>query len=494
MDKKLSNVLMLSLKEISLRRVAVILWNQHDILASIDSFDAEDAVKDNISKLDLPPLLMEKIKYLVEPVGSDLHNWKWFHETYLSTTSERFNVHILEYLCWTVLGTVDYRKTAEKLIRCKMLDIVKSYKLACLYCLDDCIPVLWENLTEESKRYFYEEEGPFHFTIPELEFCWAYIIKGEEFILDYIFGTAFGNLTTFNQNAFEYSAYIGNKCATEYFFRKLTYDEREASLFRTAQAVVTHRLKRGFISGTFPLEKLSDTLCYLLSLMSHEQQMAIFKEYPFNVLVCLLDWPWQDLFLDIAELIWTFLTEFNFVSLLNIISERIKLGYYLTKLFQEFFVRSPSEFRKYFVDDECMTGSILRNIFDVEDSEIIKVIFKNVDSVDKKRLVCSGNVFKLFYGSTLRGKWHLVEQCLQEAKLSKDDKDGLKADFLGFLTEIDTGNINRRENVWKQFLHFLDENKAKDTCKRISDEQDLSKEKNCMEERDRFTKEPHCSK
>ncbi|CAL1274613.1 unnamed protein product [Larinioides sclopetarius] len=469
MEKKPSKVFMLSLKEISLRRIAVIFWSQRDILASINNFKIEVTIKNSISTLDLPALLKEKIKYFVTPVGSELNNWKWFHENHLNSAGEDFDINILEQLYWTTLGTVDYRKTAEKLIHCKLLDIVKRYKLACLYCLDDYIRVLWENLPEESKIYFYEEEGPFHFSLPKLEFCWAYIIKGEEFILDFMFGAALGNLTTFNQSAFEYSAYLGNKSATEYFFRKLTNDEREASLLRTAQTVVTHRLKRGSISGTFPLEKLSDTLFYLLSLMSHEQMMTIFKQYPFNVLVCLLDWPWQELFLDIAELVWPFLTELNYISLLHIISGRIKLDYYPTKLYQEFFLLSPSEFRKSFVCHECLSGSTLRNIFEVEDSEIIKVIFRNVDSDDIKRLVGSCAIFKLFYGSILRGKWHLVELCLQEAKLSKEDKERLKEDFLGFLTQVDTGNINRREDTWKKFLNFFDENKAKNTCKNIPD-------------------------
>ncbi|GBM75595.1 hypothetical protein AVEN_271503-1, partial [Araneus ventricosus] len=425
---------------------------------------SEEDIKDNMSKLELPPLLTEQLKYLVKPIGIEIQNWEEFHEAYLEITFHpSFNisgVRILKQLCWTMLGTVDYPKTAEKLILNEMFDVVKCYKLACLYCLDDYIPVLWEKLPEESKRHFYKKEGPLQVTSPELEFCWPYILKGEDTKLDYMPGRRFGDPTTFNQYAFEYSACRGNKAATEYFFRKLTKDQREASLFKTVQAVVIRRSEY-LPYSCFSTEKLSDTFCYLLSLMSPEQQMEIFKLSPFNILKCFLDWPWQDLFLDIVELVWSFLTPFDYVYLLRNISARIPSCYFQIKLFQDIFLRGHSDFRKHFVDEECLKGFSFRAYFTVKDSKIIKVIFRNVDSADKKRLLSSMNLLRIFYLLILGGKLCLVKLFLKEASLSKEDKEIIKEAYSGYLTELYGG-----ETIWKgreceQFFHLLDEIKIK---------------------------------
>ncbi|GBN22950.1 hypothetical protein AVEN_115942-1 [Araneus ventricosus] len=453
---------MLKLKEICLRRIAAILYVQPDILISQDEFDFQVfLVEEKMSKLKLPPLITKQMKSLVRPIGSEIRNWifflsKYFHTSYGSVCDMR----ILEQLCWTILGTVDYRKTAERLIHLDMLDFVERYRLACLYCLDEYISVLWFLVPEENKKYFYKEEGP----LEKLEFFWPYILKGEGIKLD-----------NFNQYAFEYSASKGNKAATEYFFRKLTYNEREYSLLKTTQALLMQRRNNsGFFyiskddDDDFPKETLSDTFCYLLSLMSPEQQMEIFKRQPYDVLLHLLDWPWQDIFLDIAELISNFLTADNYFYLLRNISMKIKSGYCLTKVFQNFFLRSPSDFRKHFVDKECQFDFFFRDFFELQDTESIKVIFRNVDPGDRKRLVFSKSAFKFFYDSILSGKCNLVELCLQEATLSKEDKDRLKEVFHEFVTqmeksllrmrgtEIDTENINSRENIWKQFFTFLD--------------------------------------
>ncbi|GBN02428.1 hypothetical protein AVEN_152305-1, partial [Araneus ventricosus] len=454
MDEKLSDVLMLPLKDISLRRVAVILCSQTDILSLDDAFAVEYKVEDNVRKFELPPLLKEQIKYLVKPIHTEMRNWKKFHEEYLK------NSYINTFcnnkgLCWTNLGTVDYQKTAEKLISCEMLDIVKRYRLACLYCLEDYIPVLWKKLPEKSKRSFMKKKYLLlYIRNPKLEFCWPYILKGEETKLDNMLDRQSGNLKTFNQIAFEYSAYIGNKAATEYFFRKLTYGEREASLYRATTAVLTRQLKREFVGDNFPPEKRSDTSFYLLSQINPEQQMEIFKRHPCSVLMCLLDWPWQHLFLDIAEHIWNCLTPYNYFYLLLNISRRIKIGYCLTKLFQEFFLHGDDDFKKCFVDQECHSASILRDFFDNQEMESIKVIFRNVYSVERKRLVSSESVFKLFYNSILNGKWHLIQLCIQEATLSIEDKSELKEAYCRFLAEIHKGQ-KIKWSKWEQLFQFF---------------------------------------
>ncbi|GBN76713.1 hypothetical protein AVEN_209578-1 [Araneus ventricosus] len=88
-----------------------------------------------------------------------------------------------------------------------MLDIVEHYRFACSYFLDDYIQILWDQLPEESKRYFYNGERPPRDTKPPLDFCWPYILNGEGTKLDNRFQTPFEYYgpTTFIQYLSEYS-------------------------------------------------------------------------------------------------------------------------------------------------------------------------------------------------------------------------------------------------------------------------------------------------
>ncbi|GBO27198.1 hypothetical protein AVEN_72785-1 [Araneus ventricosus] len=121
-----------------------------------------------------------------------------------------------------------------------MLGIVESYSLACSYFLDDYIQILWDQLPEDSKRYFYNGEGT---------------------KLNNRFESPFGYYgpTTFNQYLSEYSVSKGNRAATEYFFRKITGDKRESWLFTIAQAVLILQSKNDFSIIKFPYERHVDT-------------------------------------------------------------------------------------------------------------------------------------------------------------------------------------------------------------------------------------------
>ncbi|GBM67601.1 hypothetical protein AVEN_44749-1 [Araneus ventricosus] len=473
MEKQPKWAMKLSLKEIAMRKIIAGIYQESDILAPIGKFQfklmccneyhkrwretVEENVKQKISKLVLPQSLKKQLNCIAKLMGFHLRDWKEFHECYLFEFEEQFDIPVLEKMCWTTAGTVDYRKTAEELIRYGVVDIEKRYQLACLYCLEDFISVLWEELSEDIKRVFYNEDETSQILHPHLYRCWPYILKGEESKLDNL-SRSHRNQFTFTHIVFEYSATTGNKTAAEYFFQKLTHEERESSLIRAARGVLADKnlLEASESCDSFPKENLPDVLCYLLSRLSPKQQMKIFKEKPSQVLRCFFYWPWQDLFLEIAELIWNFLPESHYDDLLKKIG-LINSEYLFPSLYQKFFIHSPRDFKKHFVDRECRVGSSLfSDIFFTEDSVTIEVIFRNIDVADRARLVFSERVFKLFKDFILRGEWHMVEAFLREATLSKEDRDRLKEDFTEFLRS--NGQLSWwRKRKFKRFFQFLDE-------------------------------------
>ncbi|GBM04970.1 hypothetical protein AVEN_60180-1 [Araneus ventricosus] len=131
-------------------------------------------------------------------------------------------------------------------------------------------------------------------------------------------------------------------------------------------------------------------------------------------------------------------------------------GDYCLKLFQDFFLRIPCNFRKNFVDRECQYGSHFDFILAVEDIESLERFFRSVDAAARARLVLSRHVLKHFYYLISRSRWNVVEVCLREARLSREDRERLKEAFMGYLTLIEGGEMKFKTQKWTRFFHFLE--------------------------------------
>ncbi|GBM54773.1 hypothetical protein AVEN_179035-1 [Araneus ventricosus] len=199
--------------------------------------------------------------------------------------------------------------------------------------------------------------------------------------------------------------------------------------------------------------------------MTPEQQMEAIKAHPVHVLLGFWDLPLRDLFLENVGLIWTFLPSSGYDDLLSKMANRFRYsGHYFPKLFQEFFLKSPLDFKKCFVFEEsqfCILYAchFLSVFLKSEDSESIEVIFRNVDAADRVKLVFHFDVLELFCLG-LWERWHMVEVCLREATLSKEYRERLKEAFLGFLESNDTRGIELENRKITRFFEFLDETDA----------------------------------
>ncbi|GBM82464.1 hypothetical protein AVEN_48627-1 [Araneus ventricosus] len=489
MEKQLSFVLKLSLEEMALRRVVVNLWTEADVLDSIKDFrinklpdeeyrepsqilldkqndewraTIENEVKAKMAELVLPESLKKRMMHIVRPIGLQIKDWKIFMEAYLSDSGKYLDMRVLEQLCWTSAGAIDYQKTVEKIVRLEKFDVVTRYKLACSFCLADSIPVLWEEVSEDYKRCFRDETNLMRYFDMPMEFYWNYVLKGKEYKLKDIFERFYPSRNlTFHQYAFVRSACQGNKAATVYFFQKLTYKERDDCLIRAAYDVVVKRCNPNIRLEPFkfPQRNLSDVLYYLLSVMSPEQQMQIFKIHSVYVLPCFLDWPWHDLLLDIADLVWTFLPEIKYSYLAHYIHRNLRNeGCYFPNLIQKFLLRSPSYFRKLFLWD---FHSWFSEFSYAEDTETIKVIFRNTDLEDRAQLVSRNCFLQLLKGLMKTEKWHLVEQCLREAALSKEDRERPRDALDRYVLENFEGEVLRHiRSKLKRCFELLDETEA----------------------------------
>ncbi|WP_419215007.1 hypothetical protein [Wolbachia endosymbiont of Rhagoletis cingulata] len=477
--------LMPSLEHMAFIRIATTLWNQDDIGALTAKFyfrslilserrrewqTIEDEVIGKVPGLLLPESMKKRALYFIKPIGLEILKWKEYHEDLLS--DRRFVRKNLNRLCWTPQGTVDKKKTAEVLIKDENLDITKRYKLACIYCLENDILELWNKMPESRRKSFYNEEDPRYVNQQDLVVLWTYDIKGEVNKLDSMIERRWQSNCSPYQYAFEYAAVGGNKSAAEYFLQKLTPQERKESLVRSAGYVAKRRCTSGGNRTDFPKEHYADVLCFLLSQMDEEEQIEVFKSYPYEVLKCFLDWPWQSLFMETARRIWPFLSEEGYNLLLRLIVNKTIDGYKdynYQKLFAMFWQQSPATHKRYVID-ECSNGLLLSKMLSIEDEGNTRLILKDATLIEKKKLIFSSRGEDICQDLIYGNKWDFLEFFIRECIPSNDEMVKFREEFKECMTWCcSKEEFAKSKDKWDKFFELLDDLIEKGNRKRGMD-------------------------
>ncbi|XP_055925890.1 uncharacterized protein LOC129957557 [Argiope bruennichi] len=457
-------VVRLPLREMALRMAIGKVWIEDETLTWIANFpfkelpedeyktewgaNVECKVKDKVSKLVLPQSLKQRMLLLVSPMGLEILKWmKWFC---IVEFFDKWNlvdcsdIQILKQLSWSSTGAIDYQKTAEGLVHVSALDVVIRYKLACLYCLVDHIPVLWRKLPEETQRRLYDahvsNRSITRGMVTIMESYWAYCLKEKESKSTFV---TEGRMSPdlFYKYALHSSVNAGNKAATQHFLQKLTSEDRDSFLSDVFSSVLKRREgKRRFLE-----EDVSEVIRYLLSQMRLEQQMHVLQEYTRDILKYFLNWPLQDLFLDIAGSMRTFLPSLSYNQyVLQTMSEASYSGYYYPDLMQQCYVRNPGTFRRQFL--YCFANRICES----EDIETIKVIFRYSDISDRSEFRPCDPFFQILRSIVIKDKLHILGACLQEVSLSKKSVKTIKKSYVEFLKHDRT-----LRKKWKKVFKIL---------------------------------------
>lgn len=350
---------------------------------------------------------------------------------------------------------------------------MSKFKLACLYCLEDYISEFWKELPAENQKYFCTKKDRFLFDGGlGQEFWWSYISKGHESKLEKLTRSLRTDQSTFHQHAFRLSAEKGNKTAVEHFFQKLTHQEKEISVMRAIKKLVGHLYiykytTQDLWSKVFPLEKAAEVLCFLLSVMTPDQQMQIFQEKPIGILFWFRECPLRGRFLEIADIVWPYMNDSARDQLLEFIYLDFNEPDYCEKLFQDFFRRIPSDFWIGFADRQCRPRSHFDEILRFRDVKDLEVFFRSLNDAARRRLMFSERALETFHSCLAKGELGFVEACLREVSLSREDKKRLKEDFVRHLTSIKGNEMRLKTRKWSNFFQLLDE--VNSDGKRFSD-------------------------
>lgn len=388
------------LKRIVLTKIAILFWKPADFqnrdLKNFIQFNSvcneiEHKAKQGIQHFKLPKLLEEAVVCFVKKIGFQLKALvKWIRKY-------GENIPISNILAddfhWTQGGTINKKKVAETLVMNEELPANCRYTLACIHCLEKDIAVLWNKIGAYQRTTVFDSSSSEPLTI-----FWSYCIREGinqmtkfKMLGSTIFRSDYNNSYSSYHFAFHLSAESGNMAATQYFWEKMTPEEKSESLVKTAGDVVKKRWSKlhQFLID-FKKDQYADVLCFLLSQMDENEQIDVYKSNPLEVLACLTDWPWEHFLTETLNRMWNFLPKDTCNDLLlyianDLISDCENCVY--KQLFTEVWYQTPPSFKKYVVN-MCMREELVPLLLKSRDFKNIKLIFEEATQKEKFDIFC----------------------------------------------------------------------------------------------------------
>ncbi|XP_055925878.1 uncharacterized protein LOC129957549 [Argiope bruennichi] len=466
-----------TLEDLSLRRAAVVLCscpNMYMFAARMKDSNKEEfepaihkVTTDIVATISLPLMLEQDLLGAMKAVSREIIKWVKFHENFLEQYDGVLSrLENLEHICWTRLGTVDYEKTAQVLIRNKKLSAEQCYKLACLYCFCQDLKELWKEVPYSYKKVFFKD-NPLQIAQPRIVVFFTCLLRHRGYQVGLFLPEGQRDLSSIFEYMFEYVALQGYGTATQYFFHKLNVLDRLHIITRVALGVAKRRsFDRGFYLHEY--QKYSDVLRFLMSNMTISEQRELRRRAPFQTLKCLLDWPSHSEFLRHAKYILRFplLSKEKYSRLLFILAHNSSSGFNYPRTFRIFFLMSPKKYKNYTLTHY---SHFLREFIRINDVVTVKFIFRHLNVKEKVKLLVNQSMGRNFIPALVTaGKWDFLRLFIRESQLANESKESLVAYFQLRFPE------DRRSEWFREFVREIrtDQSGARydrwaSDCKRI---------------------------
>ncbi|GFX58427.1 uncharacterized protein TNCV_320091 [Trichonephila clavipes] len=270
----------------------------------------EILVGQQIYTLPLPNIIKKEVTALVKLVFLEYDKWLYDHARIMHTMMDTTNLQQLFH--WTQDNKIDRLKTAKAIIADNNMDTRGRFMLACHYCFQEDVFSIWGILDDTQQNLLQESS----FDIVRMWANWAK--NREELHWEEIARIS-------ERNAFSLRTYLP----------KLKKEKRLEYLM--------HQRRRKWIDY--------HEMQFCLSQLDQTQQNEIFRKCPLQVLEIFLDWPVQDKLLDVAELLWPYLSEQDLRGFFHmLLCQKYMLDWiefpYVT-LVKKLWKRVPSKCRKF---------------------------------------------------------------------------------------------------------------------------------------------------
>lgn len=369
-----------SLEYQALFNIAVRLWN-HETFRYDVRFPSDEIIRGyldkqlglierHINRLPLPKLIKNELLRFSAVVGMEVFKWNEYH-----LNKYDLEISIPRPLCWELSGIINYKKTAELLIQDLTVGIYPRFFLACMYGLEDSIKELWLALPGYFQTNLLHSNADF-------VFYWA------NELTDYVHDDPLAQQLDrfFNEDlplcVFQTSIRMCDTPVSEYIFQKLRPEDKLnlPNLFEeTANTICELFPRHAQTKFVYP-----DVLCWLLHKLDEQQREKMYETHPFAVLLCYLEWPKQELFIEMAQCLLQYLSGKHFGFLLMEIASRamhIK-DFNYRKLFRHFWQQSLESHKEY-VLGESSCWCALYSLFIIGDVHSIKMVFEKANDAQK---------------------------------------------------------------------------------------------------------------
>ncbi|GFY78265.1 uncharacterized protein TNIN_242311 [Trichonephila inaurata madagascariensis] len=279
-------------------------------------------LKQKLSFIFLPHSLEKDLLALVCRIGLEAVYWVNTHSAILRSSVNLFSSHVQ----WKSHGKINKEETAKSLIRNEELCIRKRYALASFYCFKDEALKLWNKMTW-GEKYLVGHD------YPSLG-IWNKWMKGEstidwDILADYTLWAGEHDLP--RNRSWNFFFFLGVRSS----YKKLSPEKKLQWLDNALREEIYDY----------------DEFHFCLSHLNANEKENIFKEYPLHVLLYYLDWPLQGEFLEVADRLWSYLSErmffhaLHFIIYEKIINEWSEYNYFY--LLKEFWYGSPIHLKDY---------------------------------------------------------------------------------------------------------------------------------------------------
>ncbi|GBN04074.1 hypothetical protein AVEN_192739-1 [Araneus ventricosus] len=279
-----------------------------------------DVAFDKISTLMIPSKFHMKVKSLILNMIHELWLWKQSLLIFLDVNKLK-NIRPF----WTKQLTIDRAKTARILIETTNFDATVCFLLACKYCFFDDALNLWGNMTAEQKTAVASIRGVQRYSPLEV---W---IRDSEFEAS-------------QRDVVSFSAFLEA--------RQIPLDEHVICLILSTKSPADQtKVLLTVATNTSLYAFQPDFKLKCLQQLGKKWQEEILKTQPFNVLRCLLSWPFESNFLAVADSVWNHLSPRNFCRVLDTFIFSLESyewqNFELAEILKKFWDESPESFKDY---------------------------------------------------------------------------------------------------------------------------------------------------
>ncbi|XP_065224887.1 uncharacterized protein LOC135848794 isoform X1 [Planococcus citri] len=165
-----------ALRELSAIAISLEIWrceiNKYRSSNTLNEFRpfGDPTISSKTLIRDLPSIIYRMIDKYAKIFGDSINYWLWRHHTAVFHFHYGNENSVLEYFEDFVCdydGTIDYERTAKRMMQCDRFDVHQKFLIACTYCFKDDIIRIWPFGLEKTDSLYerYSENSRFTYWI-----------------------------------------------------------------------------------------------------------------------------------------------------------------------------------------------------------------------------------------------------------------------------------------------------------------------------------------